>query len=501
MKSGTIKIECLYLNIALRTRGVIGVFTILFRRGSRRLAAGFCALVLVAALVAFPVRAHAMSATMAVVGGAVVVSAALVACGIYPYVSEDGQTFGEWGAERLSDLWAQYVSSFEGGSTPSGGTVQTFQEIRAYITGQTLVISRSVWEMLQSFIVWIKSTFSLTDSREGVRVGVYAAGYYSLPVGDFSTVSALQSEGLRVAEYTSGGSSVGFYVGSNSADVRGFFLDTGDWTYFYGITSSDSYPYYFYCMGSFNYTYRLMNGLITVDGVTYHLNNGVGYSSSLFSSFADSSALYTSTLEEAVRAVYGSSGVFEGITVDTATLGALPDMAANADYMGLAVSPGTVEGVAAPMTPQSVQRIIQQGVIDRGRPVVTPVDVTIAAGTDIDAETGVLTENPVTVELPQTVAIDSNPSAWQIQDLQTVFPFSIPWDIANVYMALNASPVRPSFTGSVRIPVLDVDVPFTIGVPDAVAAQVDSFAALFRGFLLVVLCVGTLLFVFERFHF
>lgn len=93
------------------------------------------------------------------------------------------------------------------------------------------------------------------------------------------------------------------------------------------------------------------------------------------------------------------------------------------------------------------------------------------------------------VDIPD---IPMTPGDYAAPDLTGLFPFSIPWDIMRVFDVLNAAPVRPDFEANVYIPVVDVHVPFHIGVTDDVSAAVDDAMALWRNMLLVLMCVGTL---------
>ena len=131
----------------------------------RRLAAGFCAVVLAVTLTAYPLRARAMaSATLAAVGGATVIAATLAACGIYPYASAGEGSFGEWGARALTDLLTKYNEAHIESAI-------RMEQVRAYVVGRTLAVGREVWDKLRDFAAWVRDTYALTDNQMGVEIG------------------------------------------------------------------------------------------------------------------------------------------------------------------------------------------------------------------------------------------------------------------------------------------------------------------------------------------
>lgn len=525
---------------------------ILSRRGSRRVAAGLCALILAAALVAFPVRARAMSSVaLASVGGATVIAATLAACGIYPYASAGEDSFGEWGARALTDLLEQYNQAHV-------ESALRMEQVRGYVVGKTVAIASETWEKLRSFVSWMRQTYSLADNRAALELGTFDT-ISALPVSDitskdtfYATSLHLPNENKTVAQ---GGNPNYAYTAFGATHNNVFIACLDEPVTF---DSGDCLPFYV-AFGRVSGVY-LLNGLCSASGpfqvaqrqeLAYWYSDNIHPDDSAFwamrrgyvradrrAELLQAGVLIFSTaqsmydyFDSCLRGTYRPT--LSGITADTTTVSELPALPEDAEWGGLSVSPGTVTGVAdagigvsagtetgtgnpalvdnpvTVMTPQAVERIIQQGVEERQRPVVTPVDVQVATGTDIDSETGVVTQNPVVIELPESVVIenaveiappkiDNNPESWEIPDLNTVFPFSIPWDIFNIYSALNAEPVRPSFSASLYIPLVNVDVPFSIGIPDSISEQVDAFAAFFRKLLLVFLCVATLFFIYER---
>lgn len=483
------------------TLAVIKPSITLFRRGSnRRFAAGFCAFALSFTLIAFPVRARATSVILPAAGLALTVTAFLNLAGIYPFDTES--SFGDWSEGGLADLIQQY--------NDTNPAIQLNGEtLHAYLYGGTAILTHNAYVALRNFVQWLKDTFSLMDNQEGVRIGVVQVdGYVSVfPSGSPSLSDFLQSNTYLLSD-----TYLNYYFLSPSTGVvSGLVLDGDNYKIMFASYSAFSFSGIVPWMAtttpsgtSYQSSSFAISTLRAYGDKNFYVNNSV----SLFSVSAlreTSIPIFSSMLDFYAYFVGYVPETTGGIVADTSTISVPPELPAEQD-IGLAISPGTVSGADTPataMTPQAVERIIQQGVTERERPVVTPVEVEIGAGTDVDFETGAVTENPVVIQLPEEVTvqlpqISSVASEWAIPGLNTVFPFSIPWDIANVFSALNATPVRPSFNASIYVPVLDVSVPFQIAVSQELEDEVDGFATVFRNMLLVALCVGTL-WIFFRF--
>lgn len=469
----------------------------LLRRGIKRLSALFCAALLLLHLGAYPLRARATAGALAAVRAAVTVSAFLMACGIYPYVSEDGQSFGEWGAQSLSDLWGQYVNSFEGGQLPSGGTVETFNQIKSFVVGNTLAIASGTWETLRGFASWIVQKFKVQDNQTGVELS-------SLP-DNISYVPFIPAENI-LPKSSLLQTSQNIFFGIRGGDTslprvkvcRGY-AEKG-WQYanlVFGVVSDNSYPG---AVVEYRTRRNDYGNVIDPDNAELSTNWGsLRYRNSDYPSVvyfalggqAPDEALSFGavpsfdTVADTMAFLGGQSA--EGtsaVTVDTTTVAPLEPLPADTPYGGLAVS-----GVGVSPTATAVKDVIETGVTDREKPVVRPVEVEVGAGTEVDGETGEVTENPVVIT-PGDVVLPA--SDYQVPGLSGVFPFSLPWDIYRIYSALNAEPVRPEWDVTVYIPVLDIQVPMHIGFPEDVAPAVDNFMSLARKLILIFLCVLTL---------
>ena len=481
----------------------------------RRLSAGLCAVVLMAALVAYPLRARAMvSATLAAVGGATVIAATLAACGIYPYASAGEGSFGEWGARALTDLLQKYNEAHVESAI-------RMEQVRAYVVGRTLAVGREVWEKLRDFAQWLRDTYALTDNQTEVGLGEYVGGYPSLPVVASSLDSSgfqreFQTKAMQLVKAGSGSQQWGLFGAASSSDVKFCFYDpwgNGEYSTIAFSTVKDT-VIYIYRGSSLTYwdsnsfTHSTLSNEIFVDG-TYYYYGSAGYwtKSNLFVNGIQ--CLGTGHDYSAfARSIYGMPKTFEGVTADTATVSVPAALPAEDDseFVGLSVYPGTVSGVtdtpATSMTPQAVEEIIQQGVMSRERPVVRPVEIEVEAGTTVDTETGeVATESAESIVIsPTTIPLQA--SDYAIPSLSSVFPFSIPWDIMRIWQALDAEPRFPlqDFSLTLDVPWLFGDAPPIVrfgldAFPETVAVKMDEVAGVVRYSLLLVACVGFLIFI------
>lgn len=153
----------------------------------------------------------------------------------------------------------------------------------------------------------------------------------------------------------------------------------------------------------------------------------------------------------------------------------------------------SVAGAGEGATLEQLQELIRDAVMDAQKPDVSVVPVVLAPGVDITAD-GEISSSSVEIALQQ---VPLTPNDYSAPDITGVFPFSIPWDIANILSVFNAEPVRPDFQANVYIPVLDVHVPFHIGVTDETAEAVDDAMSVWRNMLLVLMCVGTLFLIWQ----
>lgn len=468
----------------------------------RRLSAGLCAVVLMAALVACPLRARAMaSATLAAVGGATVIAATLAACGIYPYASAGEGSFGEWGARALTDLLEKYNEAHIESAI-------RLEQVRAYVVGRTLAVGREVWDKLRDFAAWLWDTYALTDNQTEVGLGEYVGGYPSLPV---SSIDDFSSNAVQILDGSNWNNNVDVFVAASTSCVSSVYVfaqySSGS-TDYYNLQFISLSPFDVYVSKSYSTSTPAVKSTHYLypepyDGVQYYIGTyGGGRASTLLNGVQ-----HIDYFEDAVRAIFGTKPILEGVTADTTTISVPAALPAEDDseFVGLSVYPGTVSGVDTPataITPQVVEEIIQQGVMSRERPVVRPVEIEVEAGTTVDTETGeVATESaePIVIS-PTTIPLQA--SDYAIPSLSSVFPFSVPWDIMRIWQALDAEPRFPlqDFSLALDVPLLFGESPPVVrfdlaSYPEAVSAKMDEVAGVVRYSLLLVACVGFLIFI------
>lgn len=457
----------------------------------KRVLALALAILLSAHLTLTPARAVAPVATgLAVVGGAVAITAFLDACGIYPF-NDDG--YGSY-QDGLSSLLESYNAS----GVANNLTV-TEEVIKAYLVNGAIAVAKDSWARLRSFASWVVSHFSVADNQTGLQLGSVSGPAVELPVFDaYPSYTALRTRGLQLPGNTGTRTS---WVG---ASVRGVYLyalrsDYPDIIPFCGVDAySNALTVYKMMLeasdtsGSVQTLSRPLFQSLYHDGVLYGYYAPGTFIQTVLSRLPEVESLgipvyasHSDAMAYMWDVLSGNLSDSGGVSVDTGAV-SIPDaLPQDAQFGGLAV-PGvsSVAGVGV------VEDVIEQGVTDRLQPGVRVVDVTVATGTEVDAETGAVVDTAPVEISPASVPI--NPADYQTPDLTGVFPFSIPWDIYRLLQALDADPVRPAFVGRLVIPALGDAYEFAIDVPSDVAMQIDDFALLFRRFLLVLVCIGVL---------
>ena len=413
---------------------------------SKRVGAFLCALALVLHLVFVPLRARAFAGVLPAVAAGTVVTAFLMASGVYPY--EEQKAFAEYVSDNLSSLWSQYLDWRTENSMNPPVTGNELSGLTGYLTQGVVAISRNVWNVLSEFTSWIVSHFSVTDNQTGVELGTVSASFVLAPY--FSSVpssSTLVSNGYRAIIYSSTSDvypRMG-YVGSSAHDVYMFTV------------ASHLYPFSF---ASFSFyetemragklvvdNYSPVSRTITVDGLlyTYYLPSTVSGIVSGVSVFAQDLPSYDSVeagISDFIRS--GGAGAFFGVTADTTTVSALPALPADTPWGGLAV-----QGATTSATVSAVEQTIQNGVTERERPEVKVIEVELGAGTEVDTETGEVVENPVVVTPDTVIPAVSELTAPQAfldtlqSAVQTKFPFCLPFDVMRILSALSRQPQAP----------------------------------------------------------
>lgn len=473
---------------------------ILFSPGiKRRVAAGLCAVALMAALVAFPLRARAMAPALPAIGYATTIAAFLAACGIYPFQTETGESFGEWGARQLTELWDIYVTEVY----PTSEAAQAINDVKSFYTsGGYMVMAADTWSRLRSFAGWIVSRFSVQSGRTDLELGESSlSGFAAFPaVVDFplSTGAEIVSNGIKVGYSVLNSVDVYYAVYGSSEVYFCYYLEhyyrpsgphlDGDY-YFPLVLSKAAFP--------FQKAYSSLKFAppeYEADSPSY--NGDIYWSTRGYpiktSTLISGVPLYASR-SAALAAFAGVTPTLAGITADTGATIAIPDaLPEGAEFGGLQVA-----GLGAGATAQALEDVIEGGVMERQQPVVRPVEVEIGAGTDVDTETGEVTGNAIVIT-PDSVVLSSSDFTLP-RAISTVFPFSVPWDIMRVYQALDAEPAFPEIHAYLYVPgssfvnpdYVDDKIPFIIGIPEDMKPGFDAFAEKFRSIALLLACIAT----------
>ena len=471
-------------------------------RLGRRVGAALAALLLLLNLAAPLAGASATSSNLPPIGWAETVSTFLMSCGIYPFETDENGNYTEWSAASLVPLWNQFREDV---ATVSND----IWDMVGYLVNGVIAIASGRWSVLREFASWIVSKFNVQDNQTGAQLGAVV----SVPVAPYlSSISRnnLVNNGLRVP----------FSSSSN------FTYSCIDWDLPFPVgavaacpspeagTSEPIYRVYIYS------AYRGNSAMLiwsadswttnldrTSAYTSYKATNGktvmLGYGNLFYSSVVplvrDLGIPVFDTQSEVgefFSTLTSVNGTFEGVTADTTTVSIPAELPVDTQYGGL-----TVAGAGAAVTVEALTEIVQEAVIEGLKPIINTVNVNLSPDIEVNPDTGEITQGEITIT---PADIDLVSSDYQIRQLHTVFPFSIPWDVANVLSALNAEPVRPYWEVSLTLPGIlgqpDTQIPFTIGISDdsPLAGAVDNFAALARNFFLVLMCVGTLMLFRKR---
>ena len=475
----------------------------------RRVAAGLCAVALMAALVAFPVRAKAAAAgaILPAVSGAVAVTAFLNVCGIYPFQDESGQSFGEWGARKLTELWDTYITEVY----PQSEAAQTINDVKAfYANGGYLTMARDTWDSLRGFAGWVVNKYGLASNTTDCELGESVlSGFAKMPVVYSSAPSSpeLVSSGIHAGYSALNNCDV--YFGASANGAGGYYWAYYLQTYVHpslGSGNRKEYPSVVICS-------KLSSGLdlrlyfvLNFSSSPDFNDSGISYDYSrafyrtwtnipFYQSSVVSGVPVYATLNDALDAFVGATPTLKGITADMGAEITIPaELPEGAELGGLAVA-GAEVGVDA------LEDVIETGVMERQKPTVRPVEVEIGEGMEVDAGTGaVAAETPSVITItPESVPLSV--SDYAVPGLHTLFPFSVPWDIARVWQALDAEPRWFLEDVVLTLPAQELwgEEPLVVrfrmeDMPQQIQAAVQSLAATVRAFLLIIACIGFLIF-------
>lgn len=459
---------------------------------SKRVGAFLCALALVLHLAFVPLRARATVAAGALtaVGLAVTVSAFLNLAGIYPFNPDTGAgvTFPEWSQDALQVLINQY-NAIHASSPITDSTV------RSFALGSTIAVANAGWNRLRDFVSWIRETYAPADNVQGVQIGVVSDGGLVLPTLTGDSYADVVSSGLffgnGAASYADWNN---VYAGVSSGSGKAVV---------YAVLSSGYYTIYVYShesIGGLNaYTSSRGNttspwaqsvkGNIRIDGEWYSFYGASGYLLCVEASSAVSEnfPVIFNSREDAMKAFLGIQGnSFSGVTADTATVTTPAAPAADSEFTGMQVG-----GLGQGATADALEDVIESGVQNREQPTVRQVEVEVQAGTEVDSETGEVTENPVVIDqadvIPSVAALTA-PQAFLdalTTTMTTKFPFCLPFDIMRILSAFVKEPRAPVISLTFYDGFSDAD--YTVSVD---LSPWDDVAAVVRQLESVLLLVG-----------
>lgn len=418
-----------------------------------------------------PAFATSASGQLPEVGWAETVSSFLMASGIYPFESDAETGYEEWSVSSLKVLWDEFRDDVTQVS-------YDIVDLTGSLVKGVIAIASGRWSLLREFATWIVNKYNVTDNQTGVELG----GKTSLLIPFTPLGSTSPSSGWL--------SSNGVYIGASSAGARIYVAANGNYSsspvYLFGY-----YPYDTFYRAVFlsSVKFQLYSSLSVGSTENSHIESALpGYYCVLYPvrlPLSTDVPLYDSySALVADVADNGLAGTFQGVTADTTTVSVPAALPEGTDFGGLAVS-----GTGVAVTPEQLEEIVQNAVKEALKPSVAVVPVAISPDVSVNPSGEITLSGDVTID---TGNIPLQPSDYSAPNLTQVFPFSIPWDMLALLNALDAEPVRPEFDVDLYIPVLDVHVPWTIGVSEALQEPVDSFMASMRLLLLVAMCVATL---------
>lgn len=443
---------------------------------AKRVGSLLCALALILHFAFMPLRARAFAGVLPAVGAGVVVTAALMASGIYPYA--EAEDFAEYVTDNLQELWNQYLNWRSENQMSPPETGGDIAKITAFLSAGTLLIADKVWRTLVDFVSWIIDEFQVTDNQNSLQLGA------SLPYAALvpAEVLTIRTSGVTLSIVPTYSTTLHYYA---------FLCQNGTILklYTFCIGTSVTCSYYWSdkspaTMGNLSsYLSSAANGK-RVYRQEYNIPSNSRYI------YALDFVPYQGSLDATFDYVITNLSDFllgdSGITADTTTVSALPALPADTPWGGLAV-----EGIGTAATVGAVEQVIQDGVTEREKPEVKVVDVEIQSGTDVDTETGEVTENPVVVTPESVIPAVSELTAPQafLDTLQTTmttkFPFCLPFDIMRLLSAFVKEPQAPLISLSFRDPFSDTE--YTVSVD---LSPWDDVAAIVRQLESMILLVG-----------
>lgn len=452
---------------------------------SRRVGAFLCALALILHLAFVPLRARAFAGVLPAVAAGTVVTAFLMASGIYPY--EEQKAFAEYVSDNLSSLWSQYLDWRTENSMNPPVTGNELSSLTGYLTQGVVAISRNVWNTLSEFTSWIVSHFSVTDNQSSLRLGSSLPFSASVPA-EVLTISS-SSVTLSIVPASSATHSSYAFLCQNGGVLK---------LYAFGIGTNVACSYYWSdstprTMGNLSSYISSAAGGSRVYRQEYDIpSNDYVYALNLVPYQGSLNATFDYVIANLPDFLLSGSG----ITADTTTVFSPATLPADTPWAGLAV-----EGTGIAPTVGAVEQVIQSGVTEREKPEVKVIEVELGANTDVDTETGAVTENPVVVTPESVVPAVSEliaPDSFvgmAVNALQTKFPFCLPFDVVRILQAFVVPPDAPVISLTFHDPFTDEDYSVTVDL-----SPWNEIAAVCRFMWSILLFVAFSLNVAKMFH-
>lgn len=429
----------------------------------------------VALIMCGQLSARAIAPALAVAGVAApaVISAFLAACGIYLYdKGEEGSADGTYG--KVVELWDEfrgwYIQQFPSSPEPP-------QDFSGFVTLGGIYLSAKVFDLLAQFARWLKDRYSLGDNDTNVDLGgVGYVPYYGVNLPSYNWVA--ENGWTLVGGLSNGdGTDVLALAQSGSFDAKVVI----------GAVPINGGLYAFYGKNTVMSAGQLFD-------VSYSGGGGVGevrlrnyYGDFWYFSFP----LSGYRLGVGDYQVYSSLASFLGadvsagddvVGISTGDISIPQELPEGAEAGGI-----YIPGVTDSTTPGEVEAIISQSIVSGQYPDIRPIPVEVQDGvtvTDDGVAPGAIVIGSAQVPVPIT--------AYQLSGLETVWPFSIPWDVLQILSSLNAEPQAPKFEFELYLGVGTYDIVIDL-------SEWDSAARICRAGEYLLFVVGLCMFLYRKF--
>lgn len=410
------------------------------------------------------------------VDGYVGFSAFAAACGAY--FKSVGNTWDDY-KSAIDVMWDNYV-------TNTGAQYNAIGSYVAACVNKGLVFTRDVANVYINFIEFMRSSLGLTDNQSNIIFGTPLTQDYQLPY-------VAIDDNLHAVGLTDKGDTIFFRFMRDDyttvpADVNYLYLCKGTQNgrlAIYAFTPQDysnQYRLHVQCLSSvatggyYSYMdgYSYTNNNVTAQNVTI---NAVGLTPS---NISDDIPLMSDVLPP----LYSAESALSMIDTATITIPAnIPDTATGDDALLGVALPGIAsyyDNFAG-----EVRDLILAGEMDTITstivPVVTSYDVIIDDNGDVFPS--VLTISPLDIVIL--------PDSYQNHDLKDYFPFSLPWDIYNIFAVLNAPAVTPAYSADLNFDFVKVPIALDLH-------QMDDLMELVRAGEFLIFVTGMLWAVWKK---